>query len=138
MTYLAERLSDLRQYLDHAARLRETVPRPDALAHDLSLRNDVLHTLQMICQLVIDICGELSAQAGLHFADDKGAIANLTKLEGFPKDIIEALIPLPGFRNAVVHEYVTLDYDRVMRALHETEPIERFARLVAERAAGDR
>ncbi len=40
MTYLAERLADLRRYLDHATRLREKVSGPDALAHDLSLHTE--------------------------------------------------------------------------------------------------
>ena len=33
---------------------------------------------------------------------------------------------LPGFRNVMVHKYVTLDLDRVIEALDELEPIDEF------------
>jgi hypothetical protein len=66
MTYLVERLSELRRHLDH---LRELVPQVGdraALERNLSLHNDVLFSLLMVSQLVIDIAGELSArQAGV-------------------------------------------------------------------------
>jgi predicted nucleotidyltransferase len=37
---------------------------------------------------------------------------------------------LPGFRNVLIHEYVTLDLDRVIEALDELEPIEGFFEIV--------
>ena len=41
-------------------------------------------------------------------------------------------IVVPGFRNVVVHEYVALDMDRVVEALHDLTAVERFASVVAE------
>ena len=40
MTYLVERLAELKRYLTHAGPLRPRVPDTAALARDLSLRND--------------------------------------------------------------------------------------------------
>jgi uncharacterized protein YutE (UPF0331/DUF86 family) len=132
MTYLVERLSELRRHLDH---LRVVAPRaPDraALERDLSLHNDVLFSLLMIAQLVIDIAGELSARQGHRFEDYTGAIRNLARDPRFPPDLVLELERLPGFRNVVIHEYVILDLDRVVEALARLVPIERFAAIVRD------
>ena len=39
-------------------------------------------------------------------------------------------MPVPGFRNIVVHEYVTLDLDRVVEAIDRLGPIEGFVEIV--------
>lgn len=132
MTYLVERLAELRRYLDHAATLRMRVADSVALERDLSLHNDVLFSLLTICQLTIDIAGELSARRGDRFEDYTEAIRNLSRDERFPADVVASLERLPGFRNVVVHEYVALDLDRVVEALHDLTAVERFASVVAE------
>ena len=65
MTYLVERLAELRRHLDHLRDLRPRVVNRHALERDLSLHNDVLFSLLTICQLVIDIAGDLSARVEL-------------------------------------------------------------------------
>jgi len=130
MTYLVERLAELRRYLDHAATLRMRVADSAALERDLSMHNDVLFSLLTICQLTIDIAGELSARRGDRFEDYTEAIRNLSRDERFPKDVVQSLERLPGFRNVVVHEYVALDLDRVVEALHDLTAVERFASIV--------
>ena len=67
MTFLVERLAELRRHLDHLRAIRPRVPGPAALDRDLSLHNDVLFSLLTVCQLVIDIAGELSARRGERF-----------------------------------------------------------------------
>lgn len=62
MTYIVERLADLRRHLDHLKRLRPRLSGPHDLEKDLSLHNDVLFSLLTVCQLVIDIAGDLSAR----------------------------------------------------------------------------
>lgn len=130
MTYLVERLVELRKHLDH---LRELAPRVSdraALERDLSLHNDVLFSLLMVSQLVIDIAGELSARRQQRFGDYTEAIRNLSRDVRFPEDLLQELARLPGFRNVVIHEYVTLDLDRVVEAITRLDPIERFAEIV--------
>ena len=80
MTYLVERLVELRRYLHHLRRLRPRVPCREALEQDLSLRNDVLFSLLMVSQLVIDIAGEFSARRGDRFEDYTEAVRNLRKI----------------------------------------------------------
>ncbi len=131
MTYLVERLAELRRHLDHLRQLRPRVPAREALERDLSLRNDVLFSLLTVCQLVIDIAGELSARRGQRFEDYTQAVRNLAADPRFPTEIVRELERLPGFRNVLIHQYVALDMDRVLEALDRLDPIDRFADIIA-------
>lgn len=133
MTFLVERLAELRRHLDHLQELRPRVHGATALERDLSLHNDVLFSLLTIAQVVIDVAGELSAREGHRFEDYTTAVRNLAKLPDFPEDVVRELTRLPGFRNILVHEYVGLDYDLVVRALGDLEPIERFLKITLRR-----
>jgi uncharacterized protein YutE (UPF0331/DUF86 family) len=132
MTFLVERLAELRRHLEHLGEIRPRVVGREALERDLSLRNDVLFSLLTICQLVIDIAGELSSRRGERFEDYVGAVRNLAGDARFAPDLIRALERLPGFRNVLVHEYVALDMDRVIEALDQLEPVSRFSAIVRE------
>jgi len=131
MTFLVERLADLRLHLAH---LREIAPRvrdADALRADLSLHNDVLFSLLVVCQAVIDLAGELAGRRGIRFQDYTEAVRALRSVEGIPPELLGDLEGLPGFRNVLVHEYVALDYGLVLEALGKLDTVERFARAVA-------
>lgn len=134
--YLVERLADLRRHLDHLRSLRPRVTDAQALEQDLSLHNDVLFSLLTVCQLVIDIAGDLSARRGDRFADYTEAVRNLGRDGRFPADLVRELERLPGFRNVLVPEYVALDMNRVVEALDRLEPIERFLEIVRDQIAG--
>ena len=132
MTHLVERLAELKRHLDH---LRVVAPRATdraALERDLSLHNDVMFSLLMVAQLVIDIAGDLSARRGDRFEDYTGAVRNLARDPRFPPELVLALERVPGLRNVIVHEYVALDLDRVLDALRRLDPIEQFVKVVAE------
>ena len=131
MTFLVERLAELRRHIEHLRAIRSRVRDGRQLAADLSLQNDVLFSLLVVCQSVIDIAGELAARRGIRFQDFTGAIRALGQVDGFPADLIDQLLPLPGFRNIVVHEYVELDYQRVIQALDGLEPVEAFIAAVS-------
>ena len=132
MGRVAERLSELRRYLDHLRRLRGQGITEEALRRDLSVRNDVLHSLLMVAQMVIDVAAELSVSAGLIFSDYREAVDNLRRL-GFPEGLVDQLVRLPGFRNVVVHAYLKVDEALVLRALEELGPVEEFVASVAGR-----
>ncbi len=110
---------------------------PESLERDLSLHNDVLFSLLTVCQLVIDVAGELSARRGDGFEDYTGAIRNLARDARFPPELVRALEPLPGFRNVLVHEYVALDLRRVVDALDNLDPVERFLEVVRALESGE-
>jgi uncharacterized protein YutE (UPF0331/DUF86 family) len=134
VTYLVERLAELQRHLDHLRDLRPRVPGPESLERDLSLHNDVLFSLLTVCQLVIDIAGELSARRGDRFEDYTEAVRNLVRDPRFPAALVEELERLPGFRNVLIHEYVALDMRRVVEALDRLGPVEQFLAIVGELA----
>ena len=137
MTYLVERLSELRRHLDHLREIRPRVTGREALERDLSLHNDVLFSLLTVCQLVIDVAGDLAARRGDRFEDYTEAVRSLGRDERFTPELVRKLERLPGFRNVVIHEYVALDLDRVVDALDDLAPVEQFLELVRKRAADE-
>jgi uncharacterized protein YutE (UPF0331/DUF86 family) len=132
VTYLIERLAELRRHVDHVGELRLQASSREALERSLSLHNDVMFSLLMIAQLVIDIAADLAAQRGDRFEDYTEAIRTLARDTRFPPDVVRALEPLAGFRNVVIHEYVALDLDRVVDAVRSLGPVEQFIRIVAD------
>ncbi len=130
MSFLVERLAELRRHLDHLRELRPRIEGSEQLVRDLSLHNDVLFSLLTLCQLVIDIAGELSARRGLRFEDYTEAVRNLAVYDELPDALVRELAKLPGFRNVVVHDYVALDMERVVEALDRLQPVEDFAEAV--------
>lgn len=131
MTYLVERLADLRRHLDHLRAIRTRVTGPESLERDLSLHNDVLFSLLTVCQLVIDIASELSSRRGDRFEDYMEAVRNLARDTRFPIELVRRLERLPGFRNVLVHDYVSLDMARVVDAMDELGPVAEFHRIVS-------
>jgi uncharacterized protein YutE (UPF0331/DUF86 family) len=131
VTFLVERLAELRRHLQHLRELRPRIDGAAALERDLSLHNDVLYSLLTVCQLVIDIAGELSAKRHRRFETYAEAIRNLSADPRFPAEVVRALERLPGFRNVLVHEYVSLDMRRVVEAVNDLGPVEQFADVVA-------
>ena len=138
MTYIVERLSELRKHLDHLRAIRPRVTGRAALERDLSLHNDVLFSLLTVCQLVIDVAGDLSARRGDRFEDYTEAVRNLGRDARFSPELVQKLERLPGFRNVVVHEYVALNLDRVVEALDDLAPVERFLEVALTLAADER
>ncbi len=136
MTFLVERLSELRKHLDHLEQLRPRIS-ASALRRDLSLHNDVLFSLLTVCQLVIDIASELSARHGLAFDDYTEAVRNLGNLNLVDDATLTDLDRLPGFRNVLVHEYVTLDLERVVQAADRLQPVRTFLEAVRRHAADE-
>ena len=130
MTWLVERLVELRRHLDHLDEIRPTVAGAESLRRNLSLHNDVLFSLFTVCQLVIDVAGELAARRGERFEDYLGAIRALAGDTRFSRSLVRDLEPLPGFRNVIAHEYVTLDLERVVEALDRLEPVRAFLEVV--------
>lgn len=130
MSPIIDRLAELRKHLDHLRDLRPRVTSAELLRDDISLSNDVLHSLQIVCQVVIDIASELSARRKLRFQDYTDAVGNLAAIPEFPEKIARDLKKLPGFRNVLIHEYVTLDYTQVIDALDRLHTVEDFAEIV--------
>jgi uncharacterized protein YutE (UPF0331/DUF86 family) len=126
---LVDRIAELRRHLEHLSALRPRVTR-EALERDLSLHNDVLFSLLTVCQVVIDVAGELCARRGDRFEDYTQAVRHLVRDPRFPAELVRELDRLPGLRNVLVHEYVELDFDRVVEAVQRLGPLQRFVEIV--------
>jgi uncharacterized protein YutE (UPF0331/DUF86 family) len=55
-----------------------------------------------------------------------------------PSAVVAELERLPGVRNVLIHEYVALDFDRVLEAFGTLDVIEQFAGIVARLEAEER
>jgi uncharacterized protein YutE (UPF0331/DUF86 family) len=132
MTFIVERLVELRRHLQHLRELTPRVTSTESLERDLSLHNDVLFSLFMVSQAVIDIASELAARQGIRFQDYREAIGALGNMGEFPAELVDELSLVPGFRNVLVHEYVKLDYSRVLEALDRLAPLETFVAIVSD------
>ncbi|HEX3529404.1 MAG TPA: HepT-like ribonuclease domain-containing protein [Thermoanaerobaculia bacterium] len=66
----------------------------------------------------------------MRFQDYTEAVRNLSSIPGLPPVAIQVLEKLPGFRNVLIHEYVTLDYARVIEALDRLGAVEDLAEAV--------
>lgn len=130
MSPVIDRLTELRRHLDHLHAVRPRVTGPKILGDDLSLSNDVLHSLQIVCQIVIDIASELSVRRGLRFQTYTDAVRNLASFPEFSPVVVRDLEKIPGFRNVLVHEYVSVDYVLAIEALDRLNAVEEFAEAV--------
>ena len=131
MTFLIARLATLRKHVEFLRSIRPQVHGPDALESNQALQNEVLFSLLVISQSVIDIAGELAGRRAIPFNDYRGAVRALKQVPGMPGDLVDRLDRLPGFRNVVIHEYIELDWGRVIEALDNMDTIEAFARIDA-------
>lgn len=139
MTPLVERLADLREQLDHLREVRPGIDGPEDLERNVGLRNDVLHALLVVAQAVIDVAAELASRRGYRYSDYTEAVRRLRRMEEFPPELVDRLEPLPGFRNVLIHEYVSLDYRRVLEAIDELGPVDEFLKVAAGlESGGDR
>lgn len=135
MSYLSDRLSDLQHHLSHLRQLRAQVRNPKELRQDLSLDNDVRHSLLISSQRVIDIAAELSSRRRLRFEDYSEAVRNLAIYEEFPDPLIRRIEHLPDLRDALIHGNGPVDPARIVSALQEIDGLERFVAAVEKVAA---
>ncbi len=137
MTYLVQRLAQLRRHLDHLHELQARGLSVEDLERDIDSHNSLLFSLLQVAQQTVDLAGELNSRRGVSFADYTEAIRNLGSDPRFPRSLVERLVPLAGFRNVLMHEYVAFELDRALAALNDLEPLDRFVRVVAEVAEAE-
>jgi uncharacterized protein YutE (UPF0331/DUF86 family) len=112
-----ERLHALDEYI----RLLEPYREWDIqrLTKDQIVYGGVLHYLQLSAQAVMDVSAHLQVELGLErISDYRGAILSLSKHDVLPSQFAERVSALAGFRNILVHEYLTIDPLKVSEALH--------------------
>jgi uncharacterized protein YutE (UPF0331/DUF86 family) len=106
--------------LDEAVqRLRRYRGRPlGALREDPDLRWAVERGLQLCAQNALDIATHLAASAGRDTPDYASAIDVLAELGVMPAPFARRFRGVAGFRNVLVHGYLTVDVDRMHALLN--------------------
>ena len=97
-------------------------------AQDPYLRDIVERNLEVAAQACIDISHRIIALLGtqkpISYQD---AILKMGDLSVVSVDLSRNLAPIAGFRNILVHEYVTVDWDIVYSNLQQLEDLAEFA-----------
>ena len=89
--------------------------------------------LQLAIQAVLDISNHIVADMNLNLpADNKELFDLLARRKVLPLALSRRLVPMAGFRNLLVHEYLAIDRHRVYRTLkRDLGDFERFIRAVS-------
>ncbi len=95
------------------------------------MRDIVERNLEVAAQCCIDISHRIiSLEAAQKPRNYYEAIIRVGELDVLPPDFARQLAPIAGFRNVLVHEYVSVDWDEVHKNLQELENLARFAQFV--------
>lgn len=98
---------------------------------DAYLRDIVERNLEVAVQCCIDICHRiLSLEKARKPTDYYEAILIMGEIGVLPPEFARRLAPVAGFRNVLIHEYVTLDWDRVYSFLQESDNLRQFADFI--------
>jgi uncharacterized protein YutE (UPF0331/DUF86 family) len=100
---------------------------------DAYLRDIVERNLEVAIQCCIDISNRIiSLEKAQKPRDYYEAILRMGELEVLPPDFARQLAPIAGFRNILVHQYLSVDWDEVYRHLQHLDDLARFAELVRD------
>jgi uncharacterized protein YutE (UPF0331/DUF86 family) len=129
---VTERLEALKGYLaelDHYARYNF-----DELTADFVVYRAAQHSLQLAAQAVVDIAVHIiSADYNARVGDYRQAFESLGEEGVLPAAFAERLAPIAGFRNILVHEYLTVDPVKLYGSLvHSRADLYEFGQRVVE------
>ena len=86
----------------------------------VDLQDIIIHNLQLAIQGCIDIASHVISDEGWLVPDTLiGLFDILMKHKILPQDLNDRLKKMVGFRNIIVHEYGTIDLDKVYKILKE-------------------
>jgi uncharacterized protein YutE (UPF0331/DUF86 family) len=126
---IERRLDELSERLARLAPLRDK--QRTEFDQDPYLRDIVERNLEVAAQRCIDISHRIiSLENARKPIDYYDAILRMGELGVLPPDFARHLAPLAGFRNILVHEYLTVDWEHVHRNLQQLEDLEHFASLI--------
>jgi uncharacterized protein YutE (UPF0331/DUF86 family) len=100
---------------------------------DPYLRDIAERNLEVAAQCVIDVSQRAIALCGARKPRDyQEAILIGGEIGLIPADLAQRLAPIAGFRNVLVHQYLTIDWATVYEALQRLDDLSVFARHVRE------
>ena len=106
----------------------------DELTSDFVKYRAAERSLQLAAQTVVDIATHvITADYDTRVQDYRQAIESLGQEGVLPLTFAERLAPVAGFRNILVHEYLTVDPAKVYDILiHGRADLEEFAQKIIE------
>jgi uncharacterized protein YutE (UPF0331/DUF86 family) len=124
-----ERLSRLDHYV---RKLRQVAAFDrDRYLSDEDLQRQTERYLQLAIECTIDIGSHILATEGLGRPDSYAEIFRRLAMAGiFPVPFGEELAKMAGFRNALVHDYLDLDPNRVFGYLSQLDDFVSFAQYI--------
>jgi uncharacterized protein YutE (UPF0331/DUF86 family) len=132
---LAKRLAALQSYVEQLRRLGN----PEALETDVKEQRFVLHTLQLAMQSALDIASHIVSDEWLGEPEKNQELFWLLARGGWiDSRLATALAGMSGMRNILVHEYLTVDLDKVRSTLRDDlDDLLDFAQAIRGRLAAD-
>lgn len=123
----------LRRLEDCVSELRRIRPGTlETYTRDRGLRDRCERNLQVAIQCALDAGNHVIAEEILKSPEDQADILRILASEGIlPHGFAERILPMAGFRNILVHEYLRLDHAKVYEALTRgLNDLEEFARHI--------
>ncbi len=107
----------------------------DSLTNDLDMQDIVLHNLQLAIQGCIDIGSHVISDEGWGVAGSLNEIFYILQKKGvIQAEMVEKMISMVGFRNILVHEYETINFDIVCNILqHHLKDINEYLLAIVNR-----
>ena len=128
---IERRLDELSERLARLEPLREKARAE--FDGDAYLRDIVERNLEVAIQCCLDISHRIIAlEKAQKPSDYYGAILLMGELGVLPPDFARDLAPIAGFRNILVHQYLSVDWDEVYRHLQHLNDLARFADLIRD------
>jgi len=105
---------------------------PAQLKNSADLQDIVLHNLQLTIQGCIDIASHIISDQGWTVPDTLAGLFDiLGEHKVISKDLDSRLKKMVGFRNIIIHEYGTIDMDKVYKILtHDIKDIRLFLKQI--------
>ena len=125
------RLKKMTEYIDYVEEYQNVTA--DELKNNHKTEAIVLHYFQLACECVIDIANMLNSEYRMSPASDATeSILIIGKYGVLDQDFAKKFSGIAGFRNVLVHEYVGVDFDKVVDHLARLPDFAEFARQVAK------
>ena len=127
------RLAKIREYIGLLQKIYK-LSSEKAFIKDPLIYGNAERYLQLAIQCVLDVSNHIVADMRLNLpSDNKELFELLVRKKIVPTALARRLMPMAGFRNILVHEYLEIDRKRVYAVLkNDLKDFEKFIRAVSK------
>jgi uncharacterized protein YutE (UPF0331/DUF86 family) len=126
------RIGKIREYVALLKKIRGMADEA-GFVRDPLIYGNAERYLQLAIQAVLDVSNHIVADMSVSLpADHREIFEILAKHKVLPRALSRRLVPMAGFRNLLVHEYLEIDRHRVYATLkHDLGDFEKFIKAVS-------